>query len=52
MVKIYDLKTNGRKNPLGMDERTPIFAWKLSSDETGVMQEYYQILVEIGRAHV
>lgn len=50
MVKIYDLKTNGRKNPLGMDERTPIFAWKLSSDETGVMQEYYQILVAVDEA--
>lgn len=45
MITIYDLKTNGMKNPLGIDEAVPVFAWKLSADESGVMQESYQLLV-------
>lgn len=47
MITIYDLKTNGMKNPLGTDEETPIFSWKLSSDETDVKQECYQIKVAL-----
>ncbi|MBO5279110.1 MAG: family 78 glycoside hydrolase catalytic domain, partial [Lachnospiraceae bacterium] len=43
MAAIYDLKVNGMKNPLGTDEKIPVFSWKLSSDEKGVMQENYQI---------
>ena len=45
MITIYDLKTNGMKNLLGTDKISPVFSWKLSSDETDVRQESYQIQV-------
>lgn len=45
MITIYNLKTNGMKNLLGTDKVSPVFSWKLSSDETDVRQESYQIQV-------
>lgn len=45
MLEVYGLKTNGSENPLGIDVETPDFAWKLRSDEQGVMQASYRIQV-------
>lgn len=45
MLKLYDLQTEYRNNPLGMDEKRPAFSWKLDSDHTGVRQEKCQIQV-------
>jgi len=45
MLKIYDLTVEYRKNPLGIDELHPRFAWKLISGQKGVLQESYQIRV-------
>lgn len=45
MLKIVDLKTEYRKNPIGIDEIHPRFSWKLVSDRQNVIQEAYQISV-------
>ena len=45
MLKLYDLQTEYRRNPLGLDEKRPAFSWKLRSDNTGVMQEKCQIQI-------
>ena len=43
MLIIYDLKTEYRKNPFGIDAKNPRFSWKLNSDHRGVMQKSYRI---------
>ena len=45
MLKIYDLRTEYRENPLGMDEQHPAFSWKLSSDRKNVMQAKCRVRV-------
>ena len=45
MLRIYDLKTEYLKNPLGIDSPSPRFSWKLKSDGTGVMQQSFRIVV-------
>ena len=45
MLKLYDVKTEYRKEPLGMDVMHPCFSWKLSSDQNDVRQKGYRILV-------
>ncbi|HHV10826.1 MAG TPA: family 78 glycoside hydrolase catalytic domain [Clostridiales bacterium] len=45
MLTIYDLKTEYRVNPLGIDTRIPRFSWKLKSSERDTMQISYQIAV-------
>lgn len=44
MLEIYDLKTEYRKNPIGIDAQSPRFSWKLKSDKENVMQEDYHII--------
>lgn len=43
-MRIYDLKTEHRARPIGLDAASPRFSWKLESDRKNVMQSSYQIL--------
>lgn len=45
MLKILDLKTNHRSEPLGIDG-VPYFGWKLCSSKKNVTQQAYQLTVE------
>lgn len=43
-MKIFDMKTEYRVNPIGIDTARPRFSWKLKSEERNVMQCSYRIL--------
>ena len=43
-MKLYDLRTDSRKTPLGTDERSPAFSWKIASDKQNTFQESYHII--------
>lgn len=43
-MKIIDLKTEYRTNPLGIDAVHPRFSWKIVSDQDCVMQQAYQLV--------
>ncbi len=43
-MRVYDLKTEYRKEPIGLDAANPRFSWKIQSDKRNVMQSSYQIL--------
>ena len=45
---IYDMLTEDLKNPVGIDDSTPVFSWKVQSDEMGWLQSAYQIVVKNG----
>ena len=45
MLKLYDLKTEYRVNPIGLDVARPAFSWKLRSDRRGVRQRACRITV-------
>lgn len=44
-MKIYDLRTEYRKNPCGLSVRCPRFSWKMKSEIPGTMQQSYKICV-------
>jgi alpha-L-rhamnosidase len=44
MLKAYDLRTEYRKNPIGIDSAAPRLSWKLWSDDRNVMQKAYRII--------
>jgi alpha-L-rhamnosidase len=46
MLHAYDLRTEHRLTPLGIDERRPRFSWRLSSDEAGAAQTARRVRVE------
>ena len=48
MLCIYDLTTEYRRDPLGMDEVQPRFSWKLRSDTPNTRQQAYRIVVRNG----
>jgi len=45
MLKLYDLKTEYRVNPIGLDVARPAFSWKLLSDSRCVLQRSCRITV-------
>ena len=45
MLRIYDLKTEYRKNPVGIDAKRPRFSWRLESDAINVVQTSCRIRV-------
>ena len=45
VLRIKDLRTEYKENPLGIDSLKPRFSWKLQSDARGVVQSAYQIRV-------
>lgn len=46
MLRIYDLRTEYRENPLGIDVKNPRFSWKLKSDQKDTVQKNYHIVVK------
>ncbi len=48
MLRIYDLKCDYRRNPVGIDDIHPRFSWKLQSDKASVMQTGYRITIHDG----
>jgi alpha-L-rhamnosidase len=42
---IYNLKTEYSQNPIGIDDTSPRFSWKIKSDIRGYKQSFYQIIV-------
>ncbi len=46
MLKCFELLTNYRKNPIGIDDKNPQFSWKFDSDKKNVMQSAYRIIVD------
>ncbi|MEQ8548139.1 MAG: family 78 glycoside hydrolase catalytic domain [Cyclobacteriaceae bacterium] len=44
-ISVEELKTEGLKNPIGIDTSKPRFSWKIQTGEKNVYQEAYQILV-------
>lgn len=45
VLKIIDLKIEGQKKHLGLDETHPLFSWKLESSEKNVKQQTYKLIV-------
>jgi alpha-L-rhamnosidase len=46
----YDLQTEHRSEPLGIDARAPRFSWRLRSERRGAAQSAYRITVRDGSA--
>lgn len=46
MYHIDDLTCNGLRRPKGIDEKSPLFSWKLSSDRNNTFQIAYRIVVK------
>ena len=44
-MKLYDLRTEYRKNPIGLTEKAPRFSWKMESEEQNTIQTAYEIKV-------
>lgn len=52
MLELYDLKTEYRDCPLGLDVQKPAFSWKLRSDRRNVTQASCRIRVTCGDREV
>lgn len=44
-MKLYDLRVEYRKEPIGLGVKTPRFSWKLYSEQQNVIQRAYRIRV-------
>lgn len=44
-IAVEDLRCEYQSNPLGVDAQSPRFSWKIMSDERGIYQRSYQVLV-------
>ena len=44
-MRLYDLRTEYRENPIGLTEKAPRFSWKIESDEKDTVQTAYEISV-------
>ena len=44
-IELYDLKTEYRIEPMGIDAENPRFSWKIKSDGSGIWQTAYHIVV-------
>ena len=47
-AELYDLKVDSIVRPVGVDNRSPRFGWKMQSDKTGWRQSAYQLTVKDG----
>ena len=45
-MKLYDMRTEYKVNPIGITEKNPRFSWKLESDVNDTMQQSYHIVVK------
>ena len=48
MLKLYDLTTEYKREPLGLDEAQPRFGWKLVSDQQDTVQASYRLQIVQG----
>lgn len=46
MLKLKELSIEYAKKPVGLDEESPRFSWKLVSDKKNVLQKAYRIIVD------
>ena len=44
-MKVYDLRTEYRKNPIGLATQLPGFSWKMESEKQNTVQKSYAISV-------
>src|SRR4030095_7914900 len=44
-IEVTGLETNATAQPLGLDDPTPRFTWRLNSSTRGVVQKQYRVLV-------
>ena len=44
-MRLYDLRTEYRENPMGLTEKAPRFSWKMESQEKDTLQTAYEIHV-------
>ena len=44
-MTVVDLLCEMKKDPQGIDKRTPRFSWKMDAEQRGVEQLAYQVLV-------
>lgn len=44
-IRITDLKCEYLSNPIGIDELYPRFTWQIRSEERGILQKKYQLVV-------
>jgi len=51
-VEVTDLRFSSRVDPLGVDDRAPLFGWRLESARRGVAQSAYQLQVAKSQAHL
>lgn len=51
-MKIYDLRTEYRKNPIGLTQAHPGFSWKMESETPDTIQKSYHIVVKCGEETV
>ena len=51
-MKLYDLRTEYRVNPIGITEKRPRFSWKLEGEEKDTVQQSYRIVVKDGETIV
>lgn len=45
-MRLYDLRTEYRINPIGLTVKAPRFSWKMESDKKNTLQNSYQIIVK------
>ena len=51
-MKLYDLRTEYRENPIGLTDKAPRFSWKMESEEKDTLQTAYEIKVTDENANV
>lgn len=51
-VKVVNLKTEMRVNPVGLDCTNPRFSWEIASEKKGVAQRSYRILVASSKENI
>lgn len=51
-TEIYGLRINDLTEPMGIDDPSPSFSWKMKSNATGVSQTAYSITVSDGSTNV
>ena len=44
-MRLYDLRTEYRENPMGLTAKAPRFSWKMESQEKDTLQTAYEIHV-------
>lgn len=51
-MKLYDLRTEYRKNPIGLTQAHPGFSWKMESETPDTIQKSCHIVVKCGEETV